>query len=264
METQGLNNEIILILGSTGMLFLVASIVTFIYLFQRKLIKRKIAYQEIENLLRHEELNSAYARLQGQEAERQEIARHIHDSLASAFVTISMYAASITRAKTEEDRADLAEKMGRAAREASEQARIISHRLDSPSLHHFGLSAALTDLIATVNNSGAITIESTVHSIHPLSTEASLNVYRIVQELINNTLKHARATRISIDLTQVSNEYISLIYEDNGIGFALNDTNKKGMGMRNVQARVEKLNALMTIGDGSSSGFSVAFEIPCT
>lgn len=263
MENKGLNNELILILGTTGMLFLAASIVTFIYMFQRKLIKRKIAYQEIENLLRQEELKSAYARLQGQEAERQEIARHIHDSLASAFVTISMYADSIKRAQSEADRKDLAEKMGRAAREASEQARIISHRLDSPSLHHFGLGAAVSDLIATVQNSGAITIESNIETIRPLQTEASVNVYRIVQELINNTLKHARATRISIDLSQISNEYISLIYEDNGIGFALNDGHKKGMGWRNVQARVEKLNAIMTLGDGSSSGFSVAFEIPC-
>jgi signal transduction histidine kinase len=262
MENKGLNNEIILILGSAGMLFLVASIVTFIYLFQRKLIKRKIAYQEIENLLRQEELKSAYARLQGQEAERQEIARHIHDSLASAFVTISMYADSINRAKTEADRRDLAEKMGRAAREASEQARIISHRLDSPSLHHFGLGAALSDLIATVNNSGSITIESNIEPIRPLPTEASLNVYRIAQELINNTLKHARATRISIDLSQVNTDYISLIYEDNGIGFVLNESQKRGMGLRNVQARVEKLNASMTLGDRLPTGFSVAFEIP--
>ena len=263
METQTLNNELILILGTTGMLFLVASIATFIYLFQRKLIKRKIAYQEIENLLRHEELKSAYARLQGQEAERQEIARHIHDSLASAFVTISMYADSIQRAKTEQERAELANKMGKAAREASEQARIISHRLDSPSLHHFGLQAAVTDLIATINNSGAITVESNIEDIKPLQTEASLNVYRIVQELINNTLKHARATRITIDLSQVSNEYISLIYEDNGIGLGHSDSSKKGMGLRNIQARVEMLNATMAFGDGSSSGFSVSFEIPC-
>ncbi len=263
MENKGLNNELILILGTTGMLFLVAAIVTFIYLFQRKLIKRKIAYQEIENLLRQEELKSAYARLQGQDAERQEIARHIHDSLASAFVTISMYADSITRAKTEEDRKELAQKMGRAAREASEQARIISHRLDSPSLHHFGLGAAISDLVATVNNSGAITIDSHIENIRPLPNEASLNVYRIVQELINNTLKHARATRINIDLSQVSNDSISLIYEDNGIGFSVDDGHKKGMGLHNIQARVEKLNAVMTFGDGSSSGFSVAFDIPC-
>ena len=153
--------------------------------------------------------------------------------------------------------------MGYAAREASEQARIISHRLDSPSLHHFGLGAALSDLIATVQNSGAITIESNIEKIRPLNTEASMNVYRIVQELINNTLKHARATRITIDLTQVSNDSISLIYEDNGVGFAPKDQ-KKGMGWRNVQARVEKLNAMMTLGEGSSNGFSVAFEIPCS
>jgi signal transduction histidine kinase len=77
-------------------------------------------------------------------------------------------------------------------------------------------------------------------------------------------LKHARATRISIDLSQVNTDYISLIYEDNGIGFLLNESQKRGMGLRNVQARVEKLNASMTLGDRLPTGFSVAFEIPST
>jgi signal transduction histidine kinase len=253
---------LILVIGTTGMLALATGIVTFIYLYQRKLIKRKLAYQEIENLLRHSELKSAYALLEGQDMERQRIAEEIHDNLGSILVTLSMYAHTLHKTDVPEEKAQLADKIGEIARQAHEEARRISHKLDSGALRHFGLESAIKDLINAVNNSGAITVEANIDIDRELPTEAGLNVYRIIQELINNTLKHAKASRINIDISPISNEYISFIYEDNGTGFSLEDGQKKGMGLRNLAARAEKLNAHLTFGEEAKSGFSVALEIP--
>lgn len=264
MEVKTLNNEIILILGSAGMLFLVASIITFIYLYQRKLIKRKIAYQEIENLLHQQELKSAYALLEGQDMERQRIAEEIHDNLGSIHVTLAMYAHSLSRASSEEEKNNLAEKISGIARQATEEARKISHRLDSASLKHFGLQAAINDLVRAVNDSGAVAVEANIELSSELSNESSLNLYRILQELVNNTLKHAHATKITIDISQISHDHISMIYEDNGIGFHPGERAHKGMGLRNIMARAEKLNAQINFGEQTGSGFSVAFEIPCS
>lgn len=261
---QALGLEWILISGSAGMLFLTTAIVIFIYLYQRKLIKRKLAYQEIENMLRHQELKSAYALLEGQDMERQRIAEEIHDNLGSLLVTMSMYGHSLQRASSEEEAREVGNKIAQMAKQATDEARRISHRLDASSLKHFGLQTAIKDLSSAVMNSGAVTVEANVDIQAELSYETTLNVYRILQELINNTLKHARATRISIDISQINNQCLSVIYEDNGIGFVMNEVNKKGMGIRNIMARVEKLNAQITTGEGSGLGFSLALEIPLT
>jgi two-component system, NarL family, sensor kinase len=255
---------LILILGTFGMLALATGIVTFIYLYQRKLIKRKIAYQEIENLLRHQELKSAYALLEGQDMERQRIAEDLHDNLGSVLVTLSMYAHTLNRTTSQEEKQLLIEKISDISRQAHDQVRKISHQLDSGALRHFGLQSAIKDLADAVIHSGAVSVDANVDLQKEIPTEMSLNIYRILQELINNTLKHAKATKITIDLSQISPACISMIYEDNGIGFSMLDSQKKGMGLRNVTARAEKLNAQLSFGDEGASGFSVSLEIPLT
>lgn len=263
MESAGqISSYLVLIVGSGGMLLLATTIITFVYLYQRKLIKRKIAYQEIENLLRRQELKSAYALLQGQDMERQRIAEDLHDNLGSILVTLSMYAHSFRRANTPEEQSDLLKKIIEISDKATDETRKISHQLDSGALRHFGLEAALKDLVQALNSSNAIAIEAHIDLQGEMSNETGMNLYRILQELINNTLRHARASKINIDLTQISKECISFIYEDNGIGFASTDKNRRGMGLRNIHARVEKLNGHVTFGEKSRTGFSAAFEIP--
>lgn len=262
MENQGLTNQVILIIGSGGMLFLATGIITFIYLYQRKLIKRKIAYQEIENLLRKQELKSAYALLEGQDMERQRIAEELHDNLGSVLVTLSMYAHSIQRAGTDEEREDFMCKIIAISTQATEVTRRISQKLDSGAMRHFGFVVAVKDLVQAVNKTNGIQIETHIDLQSEIPNEIGLNLYRVLQELINNTMKHACASKINIDLSQVKTEYISLIYEDNGTGFAISEVRHRGMGLRNIQARVDKMNGQVTFGEKSKTGFSAAFEIP--
>src|SRR5687767_3616825 len=114
MENQtGTLDEWVLFVGTSMMLLLASAVIGFIYLYQRKLIKRKLAYQEIENLLRHQELKSAYALLEGQDMERQRIAEEIHDSLGSILVTLSMYTEAFEKASTPEEKQNLASKISK-------------------------------------------------------------------------------------------------------------------------------------------------------
>lgn len=262
MADQNLNYEFVLIAGTAGMLLLVCSIVTFIYLYQRKLIKRKVAYQAIENLLRQQELKSAYALLEGQDMERQRIAEDLHDNLGSILVTLSLYAHTLEKTSSEAERGVLTQKIREVAKNAADVTRTIAHKLDSASLRHFGLKAAITDLVQAVNNNGAIFIEAHVDLHKELPTESSINLYRIIQELVNNTLKHARASRAHIEISPISSNALSFIYEDNGIGFSFENANNKGMGLRNLSARAEKLNAQIAFGEYNKNGFSISLEIP--
>jgi len=89
----------------------------------------------------------------------------------------------------------------------------------------------------------------------------SLNLYRIIQELFNNTLKHANASIVTIELTQSKENQLSLIYEDNGIGFNLNEVMKKGMGLTNLKTRVENMNGELTIDAVTGKGATFIIEL---
>lgn len=252
----------VLLVGTCMMLLLASAVIFFIYRYQRKLIKRRLAFQEIENMLRQQELKSAYALLEGQDMERQRIAEELHDSLGSTLVTLSMFTDAFQKAASEEERHGLAIKIGSTAQQAVYETRNISHKLDIGALRHFGLKAGLEDLVNTLHQSGIIQVFTSIELGVGLSNDISVNLYRIVQELINNTLKHAKAAEIRIDVSQIQDDYLSLIYQDDGIGLPANSSLAKGMGLRNITSRVEKLQGTISFSNHSTKGVSVIIEIP--
>lgn len=264
MESQSgsLDTEMVLVLGTSGMLLLTAAIAIFIYLYQRKLIKRKLEYQKIEDLLKKQELRSAYAMLAGQEKAYKHIAEELHDNLGSILVTLNMFADTLQKKTDPESQRKLAQKISEVAQIANESTRKISHSLDSGVLKHFGLAKAAQELVDAINESQTITVASHIQIGNTLDAEVSKNVYRILQELINNTLKHAQATRINIDLNQIEDN-LNLIFQDNGVGFDLDKTPpQKGMGLRNLESRVERIGGHMTIDSKKNKGTTTIIDIP--
>jgi signal transduction histidine kinase len=256
-----LNSEFILIVGSFGMLFLTTTVIIFIYLYQRKVIKRKLEFQKIEDLLKNQELKSTYALLEGQDLERQRIAQELHDNLGSILVTMGMYAETFLRSIQESEKSVLAEKINDIAKKANETAHQISQELDSNALKYFGFQSALSSLVEAINTINSVKIETHIELQGELNYQITFNLYRIIQELINNTLKHASASVIRIHLTEVGKEYISFIYEDNGIGITSTKPSK-GLGLRSIFLRVEKLNGQISLGTENGKGFSATIEIP--
>ena len=84
-------------------------------------------------------------------------------------------------------------------------------------------------------------------------------MYRIIQELVNNTLKHAHCNRVNLELTQVRNS-LTLIYEDNGVGFNRTEI-KSGIGLKNIENRVQKLDGELTIDSSKGKGSTFIIEI---
>ena len=263
MESQGssLNTDLVLVLGTSGMLLLTTAIILFIYLYQRKLIKRKLEYQKIEDLLKKQELQSAYVLIEGQETERKRIAQDLHDSLGSMLVTLNMYADTLLNKQTLKEVKQLAGKISDITTQATEETRRISHNLDTGMLTHFGLGAAINDLVNAITEASAIAMVCHIHLPDRVNKEISTNLYRIIQELINNTLKHAHATKIHLEISQISYEYISLIYEDNGVGFDTT-TKAKGMGLSNITSRIDTTGGTIQIDSKIDKGSSFIIEIP--
>lgn len=262
MEAQAaLTAQTTLLLGSTMILMLVFAIVSFIYLFQRKLIKRKIAYNEIESLLKKQELRSAYASMEGQENERKRIAEELHDNMGSLLASLRIYTDLLREKSLDPETQRLATKVAELSELTAVETRRISHELSTQSLKYLGLKVPIEELCRSISETQKIEVSASVMVQVELSSELTLNIYRIVQELITNTLKHAKATHVRLELTQVSNNYLSLIYEDNGHGFDLTII-KAGMGLHNLKARVERFEGSVSIESSINKGTTVIIEFP--
>lgn len=255
-QTQ-ITEEILLIIGTLGMMILAFAVVFFIYLYQRKLIKKTKENQEIKDLLQEEEIKSAYALLEGQDQERKRIAQELHDNLGSILVTLNMYADALIQQPQKAK--EIASKISETSKLANEETRKISHSLDSGLLHHFGLKTAILQLSQAIEAARHIQISTQLDLEEKLDTKSSLEVYRIVQELINNSLKHAHCTKIDLEISQISGS-ISLIYQDNGVGFKP-ESQVSGMGLRNIHSRVERLNGNLTIDSKPQQGSTFIIEI---
>ena len=240
-----------------------------IYLYneQRKKVIRALALQKdqahekrINDLLNDQELKSAYAMLAGQEKAHKRIAEELHDNLGSILVTLNMFADSLQSKKDPEAQKELAGRISEIAHQANEMTRQISHSLHSGVLKHFGLEIAIKELIAALNESDAVTVDSHVQITSKLDSDLSMNIYRIVQELVNNTLKHSKATKITLDLNQIK-DHLSLIYSDNGVGFDKDEV-VNGLGLKNLESRVDRLEGTITTESKPNQGLTTIIEVP--
>jgi signal transduction histidine kinase len=252
-----------LAIGASGMLTLAVGIILFVFFYQRKLLKRKVAFQEIEDLLNQQELKNAYALLEGQEQERKRVSKELHDNLGSLLVTANLSLDSFPKEGLEPEKLNKLQKLDELLQKAADETRKISHSLDSGLLKHFGLQASLKDLASTLDELTNLKTHFEIQLSGTLSNEINTQLYRIVQELVNNTLKHAQAKNIRLEIFELKNEYINVIYEDDGLGFDLQDEQlKKGIGIQNIDNRVSKLNGKITLDTAPNKGLAVIIEIP--
>ncbi|WP_425392793.1 tetratricopeptide repeat protein [Ekhidna sp.] len=238
---------------------IVIAISTYLFFNQRRKRLKLASDKQIKDLLQNQEIKTTYALLEGQDKERKRVAEELHDGLGSILVTLSMYADALVD-KNPKDMPELAKKISRTAASANEETRRISHSLYSGMLKHFGLEAAINQLSEAVMESKPIKYSVEINLENPISTEESLEVYRIIQELTNNSLKHAQCTKIRLELNYLQ-DTLTIIYEDNGQGFNKNES-KKGIGLTNIENRVKKLDGELTIDSSPGKGSAFIIEIP--
>lgn len=229
--------------------------------------EHELANQKINDLLQQQEIRSLQGVLAGQEEERKRIAGDLHDKLGAILGMVKLHFSAVEDRVDDlrEDNKKQYEKANELLDQANEEVRNISHNLVSGVLTKFGLAPALRDLRDKLESTGKLQVELQVNDMSQrLSGDQELQVYRIVQELVGNILKHAKATHATIQLNR-HNGTLNLIVEDDGVGFdAETAKGKDGMGMRNLQARVDKLNGQLHYDSGKGRGTTVSIDIPLT
>lgn len=225
----------------------------------------KIAIQEKIELLQNRELDAHFARLEGQETMQKEIGKELHDGLGNILATVKLNLAPVDEVldkMTDAHRVQYST-ANRLLDEVCVDLRRIAHQLESHTLLNFGLKAALEALEKDVSTSGKIKVELSPHGLQErLNIKMESNLYRIVQELVNNVIKHAKADKITIEVNRFEN-MLNVLVADNGQGFDLEKARQKpGVGMFNLEARVHSLKGKMFIDTKPGRGTTVSIDIP--
>ncbi|MHA4896769.1 tetratricopeptide repeat-containing sensor histidine kinase [Pedobacter sp. PWIIR3] len=225
--------------------------------------KRYRANQEAllkEEINRQQEI-ATKSLFEGEQKERIRLARDLHDSIGQMLSVVKMNMSTLHHQfpdnKTTTGTLDLVDK-------TIGEVRNISHNL-LPEALNFGLFSALEDMTDKINESGGTTVELNVPEEareHKFTKQNELSIYRIVQEVLGNMIKHAEATKITLDVV-ISSTGLSIAIKDNGKGF---DPNKikdsKGLGWKNISARVNLLDGEMRVQSEKLSGTQIDITIP--
>lgn len=226
---------------------------------QQKLITHQqsvIAQQQIRQL----ELKSLQAMIEGQEGERSRIARDLHDGLGIQLSRIKLF----VEAHQELLPNSVKEPLNQFLDEACTETRVISSNLRPYALSTFGLVPALEDLIQKLNlvNETKLVLEH-YGEIPELADEASVMLYRVVQELLNNALKHAHAQTITIQI-MANDESLLVSVDDDGQGGDFSDGPLKGNGIANIRSRIAYLSGQVMWQSAAEKGTSVMISLPMT
>ena len=237
-------------------------IAVFMLIFLRAKSKHDnyLAMQRIRQLEKDKKLISAQFILEGQEEERKRIAKELHDGIGVLLSTAKMQFSSIDGVTP-----DSRPKINNATRLleiAATEVRKITHNMMPGLLTKYGFFEAVDDLIEQINESGTIKAEMTVEGPQPrFSDQEEFMLYRIVQEMINNTLKHAEATRVDLRIS-VSGNKLQLEYEDNGKGFnAEEKMNNKSIGLTSMKSRSNYLGGDLKLTSAPDKGTKYSIRV---
>jgi signal transduction histidine kinase len=243
-----------------GLCILIISFLT----YRALLHKHRFQKQRIIELETQQQLTATEAVLKGEEQERTRIAQDLHDGLGGMLCGIKY---SFTTMKGNlimtPDNHQAFERGMDMLDSSIKEMRRVAHNMMPEALVRFGLDTALKDFCNEINQSGALAVnyQSIGMADTSLDQTISITIYRIVQELLNNTMKHARAKSVIVQLTKTEKQ-LTITVEDDGKGF---DTNilkvNKGIGWLNIQNRVEFLKGKLDITSHEGEGTSVQIEI---
>lgn len=221
--------------------------------------REEINKQRIVKLENNMKIQSLSSMVSGQEAERNRIANDLHDSLGGTLSALKLQFENVVM----ENHADDVpfNNISKLIDGACSEVREIARNLKPASLENIGLEAAVRDLINkyNINTDIDMSFHTYVGDLN-LDYNIKLNMYRIIQELLNNVMKHAEATEVDVQLTMANNELIIKV-EDDGKGFNINWV-KKGLGLDSIQSRVNVLKGDLNIDTAPTRGTSVIIHIP--
>lgn len=251
-----------LLVGTVIIFILVTSIVFFFYIYQKRLYKQQQEMSAI--IIRHQE-ELLYANWQMVEEERKRLSKEFHDDIGSIFSTLSLVLGSL------EGKAVLDRQTEKALQQSQQlidsgvkNMRRILYDIVPPDIDIFGLSNTILILCERINSASQlyVSFQEKGTALPHLNKQQELTLYRIIQELLNNTVKHAGAEKAELELKWTNNA-LQLHYKDDGKGFdTSNLATGKGLGLRNIESRARMIHADTSFSATSDKGVHFTLTLP--
>ncbi|WP_375240561.1 ATP-binding protein [Polaribacter sp.] len=219
-----------------------------------------IQNQNIEKLKSESQARILNATIDGKETERKEIAETLHDSVSALLSSANLHLMA-TKPLFKGDIPLEIDKTQNIIAEASQKIRDLSHTLVSSVLLKFGLNFAIKD-IATKYSNSVLQIDTDISDIRRYHQDFEIKIYNIIQEFVNNILKHSKASYTLITLYEKDKNLCFQITDD-GVGFDKNKvTNKDGLGLNQIEARIRMMNGKFLIESTIGEGTTISVELP--
>ncbi len=201
--------------------------------------------------------------VEAEERERNRFSRELHDGLGPILSTIKLFFQWLHQTDDESKRDMIFENGISNLNEAIDAIREISNNLSPRTITTFGVNAALKNFISNINQTQRLKIDYGSNIDNRFNKNTEIIIYRIVTELINNTLKYANASKVNINLNETDG-YIKLQYTDDGIGFDYNKSvgQGKGIGLFNIIQRINTLDGTINVVSAIGKGVNIAISLP--
>ncbi|MCK4562283.1 MAG: PAS domain S-box protein, partial [Flavobacteriaceae bacterium] len=207
--------------------------------------------------------------IEAQEIEKQNFGQELHDGISQILSAETMYIDVLIKQNQDRinDKAKFLTKIKELNLSAANEARNIAHGLMSNQLMEAGLIKAIENICTDYSNTKNIKFTYIHKNINEneLPKEIKINLFRIVQEVTTNIIRHSKATKVTITFTKLQKDTLSLIIEDNGIGidFSKTEGKPKGIGFENIKRRITLLKGTLDIDTSPNNGLCFIINIPC-
>ena len=248
------------------LIFIISGVIIYNYKLRQNNLQLKLSeskllqQQDIERLKSETHVKILNATIDGKETERKQIAETLHDSVSALLSSANMHLTA-TKNQISGVVPEEIEKTQTIILDASKKVRDLSHNLMSSILLKFGLEYAINDVAKKYSNS-EINFFVIVTNINRYNQDFEIRVFNVLQELINNVIKHSKASASEICLLE-KEEKLHLKVKDDGVGFSVKSSSlKDGIGLNQIEARIQMMNGVFNIETGENSGTEISIIIP--
>ena len=227
--------------------------------------QEELEKQKNITLIKEQEITTINAMIDGQEKERIRIAEDLHDNIGSVLATLKLHFENLklNREKKHFNQEELYEKTEGLIDETYKKVRSIAHAKNAGVIANKGLLVAVKIIAEKISSANKTQIEVIDFGLHNrLENTLEITVFRIIQELLTNIIKHSQADNATVNISQFKNT-LQIIIEDDGVGFDYKMTPlKSGMGLSSIKTRIEHLKGTFSIDATINKGTNIIISIP--
>jgi len=255
-NSQGSEVLLLFLIGTAAMLVMAVAIILFIVFYQKRILSEQLKQRALELKYQQQML---LAQIESQENERRRVAKDLHDDVGLMLQALRTTTLAVIQHAPEEDRREVQQMVS----EITETVRRICWDLMPSSLEYFGLTEAVDEMCHRLSARSQMPVTFSFQgSVMPIDKKKQTFLYRMVQELVNNAVKHAQATFVEVRFTWTES-YLQINVLDNGIGFNPTEAKKQmqlghGLGLLSLESRASLLPGLLQFENNFPQGMNVS------